>query len=483
VHAATRPSLRPHLPFEGKRSAKLGRDARAEKADLYLRGTLDNDAALQLANKARHRPPRLTERNLTNTTRDYHPMPDTPPSADGARVLADLNALRAIGAYKSGVHKPTFSEPHLRSLQWLLARLPDAGLTGAIDGIGNVLTRAAKAGPKLLAGSHLESQNYAGWLDGPLGVVYALEAARVLNNDPGIPGAVEVAAWCDEEGHFGHFLGSRSYVGGVTEADIDAAVDRTSGRTMREALSAAGLAGVERQTAERGRHVGYLEAHIEQGKTLESEGLKIGVVTSIVGIFQYRITFTGEQNHAGTTRMTDRKDAGLALAKFCVAIDERFPKICGPRTVWTTGRITLDPGAPSIIPGRAEMLFQIRDADVAVVARLEAALNAMAEEVNAQGRCAVTVECLRRGRPAMMESKFQEAIEAASSNFAGGKSLRMPSGAGHDAQVLATIMPAGMLFVPSIGGVSHHWTENTADEDIVTGAQVFVDACGRLLTQ
>jgi beta-ureidopropionase / N-carbamoyl-L-amino-acid hydrolase len=406
-----------------------------------------------------------------------------PPSADGARVLADLNALRAIGAYRSGVHKPTFSEPHLASLQWLLAKLPAAGLTGAIDGIGNVLTRSAKTGPKLLAGSHLESQNYAGWLDGPLGVVYALEAARVLNNDPDIGGAVEVAAWCDEEGHFGHFLGSRSYVGGVTEADIDAASDRSNGRAMREALTAAGLAGAVRERVEPGRHIGYLEAHIEQGRTLENEGLKIGVVTSIVGIWQYRITFTGEQNHAGTTRMADRRDAGLALARFCVAIDERFPIICGPRTVWTTGRITLDPGAPSIIPGGAEMLFQVRDADVAVVARLEAALTSMAEEVDAQGRCTVTVERIRKGTPAMMAGKLQQAIEAASAAFADNKSLRMPSGAGHDAQVLATIMPAGMLFVPSIGGISHHWTENTADEDIVTGAQVFVDACRRLLTQ
>ena len=405
------------------------------------------------------------------------------PSADGERVLSDLNALRAIGAYESGVHKPTFSAPHLASLQWLVAKLPDAGLTGAIDGIGNVLGKSAKPGPKLLAGSHLESQNHAGWLDGPLGVVYALEAARVLNTNPAIPGSVEVAAWCDEEGHFGHFLGSRSYVGGVTDADIDAAADRTSGRSMREALNAAGLAGVARQTAERGRHIGYLEAHIEQGRTLESEGLKIGVVTSIVGIWQYRITFTGEQNHAGTTRMAERKDAGLALAKFCVGIDERFPKLCGPRTVWTTGRITLEPGAPSIIPGRAEMLFQIRDADIAVVTRLEAALTEMADEVNAQARCTVRVECIRKGRPAMMDGKFQAAIEAASASLASGKSLRMPSGAGHDAQVLATIMPAGMLFVPSIGGISHHWTENTSDEDIVTGVQVFVEACRRLLTQ
>ena len=408
-------------------------------------------------------------------------MPDTRAQVDGARVLADLNALRGIGAYKTGVHRPTFSEPHMRALQWLAERLPEAGLTATIDGIGNVLGTSTKSGPKLLAGSHLESQNYAGWLDGPLGVVYALEAARVINSDPTERGAVEVAAWCDEEGHFGHFLGSRSYVGGVTEAEIDAARDRTSGRTMREALRDVGLAGRARVTAEAGRHVGYLEAHIEQGDTLEGSGLAIGVVTSIVGIWQYRIGFVGEQNHAGTTSMGVRKDAGLALARFCVAIDERFPALSGPRTVWTTGRITLDPGAPSIIPGGAEMLFQIRDEDPAVIARLENLLRTMTDEVGGQGRCSATLERLRTGVPAMMDSTFQHAIEAASAAFADGRSMRMPSGAGHDAQILATIMPAGMLFVPSIGGISHHWSENTADADIVTGAQVFVDACRRVL--
>jgi N-carbamoyl-L-amino-acid hydrolase len=409
-------------------------------------------------------------------------MNDNLSRADGARVLSDLHALRAIGTYKTGVHKPTFSEPHLRSLQWLVQRLPEAGLTGEIDGIGNILGTSTKPGPKLLAGSHLESQNHAGWLDGPLGVVYALEAARVINSDPNIIGAVEVASWCDEEGHFGHFLGSRSYVGGVTEADIDAARDR-NGKSMRDALRDAGLADHARARCERGRHIGYLEAHIEQGETLESSGLKIGVVTSIVGIWQYRIAFTGEQNHAGTTRMAIRRDAGLALARFCVDIDERFPATCGPRTVWTTGRITLDPGAPSIIPGAAEMLFQIRDDDPAVIARLEDLLRSMAAEVDKQGRCSVVVERIRTGAPALMDVSFQQAIEQASAAFAGGRSLRMPSGAGHDAQVLATVMPAGMLFVPSIGGISHHWTENTADADIVTGAEVFVEACRRLLTR
>jgi N-carbamoyl-L-amino-acid hydrolase len=408
-------------------------------------------------------------------------MVDHPTKASGARALADLHALRAIGAYKTGVHRPTFSEPHLRSLEWLAEKLPEAGLVAEIDGIGNVLGTSTKPGPKLLAGSHLESQNFAGWLDGPLGVVYALEAARAINPDPAIQGAVEVASWCDEEGHFGHFLGSRSFVGDVTEADIDAARDRTDNRPMREALQAAGLAGRRRRIAERGRHIGYLEAHIEQGRTLEGSHLGIGVVTSIVGIWQYRITFAGEQNHAGTTRMKDRRDAGLAAARLCVAIDDRFSASCGPRTVWTTGRITLDPGAPSIIPGRAEMLFQIRDDNSGIVERLEALLREIATETAAASGCSVEVERIRTGTPAMMDEKFQRAIEEAASDVAGGKSTRMPSGAGHDAQVLATIMPAGMLFVPSIGGISHHWSENTDDADIVKGAEVFVEACRRLL--
>ncbi len=256
-------------------------------------------------------------------------MPDHRSDVDGARVLADLNALRAIGAYKTGVHKPTFSEPHMRSLQWLAQRLSEAGLVAAIDGIGNVLGTSPKPGPKLLAGSHLESQNFAGWLDGPLGVVYALEAARLINPDPNANGAVEVAAWCDEEGHFGSFLGSRSYAGGVTEADIDAARDRSSGRTMRDALRDVGLADRQRARAEPGRHIGYIEAHIEQGETLESSGLKIGIVTSIVGIWQYRISFSGEQNHAGTTRMAFARMPAWRWPGFASTSTTASPAIAG----------------------------------------------------------------------------------------------------------------------------------------------------------
>ncbi len=404
------------------------------------------------------------------------------PRFDGARVLADLTALRQIGAYKTGVHRPSLGPEHRQSLQWLADQLPVAGLAPVIDGIGNVLGKSAAAGPKLLAGSHLESQNQAGWLDGPLGVVYALEAARVVNGDPASAGAaVEVVAWCDEEGHFGHFLGSRSYCGGVSEADIDAARDRTDGRSMRAALAACGLDGRARASVEPGRHIGYLEAHIEQGDWLETHGLAAAVVTSIVGIWQFKVTFEGAQNHAGTTRMAIRRDAGLAAAKLCVAIDQRFPQVAGPRTVWTTGRMTFEPGAPSIIPGGAEMLFQIRDADPATLLRMERTLVELAGAADQAGPCRVRIESLRKSHPAMMDPAFQTTLEAAAERIAPGRHTRLPSGAGHDAQVLSGVMPAAMLFVPSIGGISHHWSENTSDADIVCGAEIFVAAAAAML--
>ena len=404
------------------------------------------------------------------------------PTCDAARVLRDLKHLRSIGAYETGVHKPALSPPHLASIDYVRAELAEIGHRTVIDGIGNLLGFAPGAGPRLLAGSHLESQNYSGWLDGPLGVIYALEAARAIAADPAFAGrGVDVAAWCDEEGHFGSFLGSRSAMGEVTDAEIDAARDRTTGLPMREALMAAGYAGRAREVLDPKRYVGFFEAHIEQGDWLEAHDLKIGVVTSIVGITQYQVVFSGAQNHAGTTRMAIRRDAGLAAAKMAVALNDGFAAHCGPKTVWTTGNIAFDPGAPSIIPGRAVMLFQMRDTDRAVHTRLDAVLRRLVAEANRAGPVHVEVEVLRQTTPAAMAPTFQAAIEAAAEARAPGKHTRLPSGAGHDAQILAGHMPSAMMFVPSIGGISHHWTENTSDADLMLGAQIYVDAAARIL--
>jgi N-carbamoyl-L-amino-acid hydrolase len=403
-------------------------------------------------------------------------------TANADRVVANLRQLAELGKYKTGVHRPSLTPQHVQSLMWLKSELETLGHKTAIDGVGNVFGFSQAKGRKLLSGSHLESQNHAGWLDGPLGVVYALEAARVIKADPAFADCgVDVGAWCDEEGHFGFFMGSRSACGELSEADIDQAADKTDGRKMRDALAEAGLAGRERIAIDPKHYVGYLEAHIEQGDWLESTKQKIGVVTSIVGIRQFRVTFEGVQNHAGTTRMAIRKDAGVALARFAVAINDRLPAVAGPRSVWTAGRILLDPGQISIIPGGGELMLQMRDADDAVLDRMQKMLTELVAETNAKGPCRVEAEMIRRSIPAMMAEPFQAALDGAAEALAPGKHERIPSGAGHDAQVFAKHMPSGMMFVPSIGGISHHWSENTSDEDIGLGAQVFVDAVARLL--
>jgi N-carbamoyl-L-amino-acid hydrolase len=397
---------------------------------------------------------------------------------DGARLLRDLHRLRGFGTYKTGVHRPTYSEVDMESRRWLCERMREAGLEPEIDGIGNVIGRSPGEGPKLLIGSHTETQNHAGWLDGALGVMYALEIAR-SRNEQGL-GGVDVVAWADEEGHYGSFHGSRSFIGELSEADIDAARSRYSATTLREALEAAGLAGVPRATLDPTRYAGYLEAHIEQGDNLEATGLRIGVVTSIVGIWQYRISFTGVQNHAGTTRMAIRRDAGVALVKLATAIEQRFPTVAAERSVWTIGRITLDPGAASIVPGGAEMLLQFRDADPAVLARLEATLEELVAEANA-GPCDVTLVNLSRSIPKQMDEGFQAMLTKAAERLAPGAHQSMPSGAGHDAQFLARRMPAAMLFVPSIGGISHHYAEDTAEADIVLGCEVLAAGAAEIL--
>jgi beta-ureidopropionase / N-carbamoyl-L-amino-acid hydrolase len=398
------------------------------------------------------------------------------PSIDGTRLLRDLYAVREIGRYKTGVHRPTFSPHDVEARHWLAARLTEVKLDASTDGIGNVYGRDPTPGRKLLMGSHLETQNHAGWLDGAMGVIFGLEVARTLGR------GIDVAAWADEEGHFGPFLGSRSFCGLLTEHEIDVCSNRETGVSLRDALRQAGFSGRPRQKMDTARYRGYLEAHIEQGADLEDHHLRLGIVTAIVGSRRYRIHFTGQQNHAGTTRMAVRKDAGVALVKLAAAIEARFPAIAGPRTVWTTGDIKLEPGAASIVPGGAEMVFQLRDTDPAILDALDAVMTELLEEA-AKGPCTVSVTYRSSTAPSAMDPGFQFALQEAAQRHAPGLHQPMSSGAGHDAQIISQMLPSAMLFVPSIGGISHHYSENTRDEDIVLGCQVFCDAAATILAR
>jgi N-carbamoyl-L-amino-acid hydrolase len=403
------------------------------------------------------------------------------PRTDGARVVADLKRLAEFGRYKTGVHRPTYSPEDAASRQWLAEQFAAAGLDPVIDGIGNVIGRKPGAARRLLVGSHSETQPHGGWLDGALGVVYGLELARAFAADPTLAGlGIEAVAWADEEGHYGNMLGSRSFTGALRESEIDAAASR-EGTRLRQALADAGYAGRPRELFDPSRYLGYLEAHIEQGNTLESSGLRIGVVEGIVGIWNYWVTITGEQNHAGTTQMSRRRDAGTAMVRLAAAIHDRFAGIAGPRTVWTIGRMLLDPNAPSIVPGRAEMQVQFRDTDPEILARFERNLHELVADADRVSPCRCVIAPMSKSQPAAMDPGFQSLIEAAAERHAPGSHMRMPSGAGHDAQILSRRTRSAMMFVPSRKGVSHHWSEDTAEEDIVLGAQIFADAAAAIL--
>src|SRR6266550_2803743 len=319
------------------------------------------------------------------------------PNIDGQRVVVDLKRLAEFGRYKTGVHRPTYSPIDVESRHWLADKLSKAGLDPVIDGIGNVIGRNPRAGPRLLIGSHSETQPYGGWLDGSLGVIYGLELARAFSADPGCRGmGIDVVAWADEEGHYGNFLGSRSFTDALPEEEIDQTRGRDDGTPLRQALERAGYAGRPRERVDPKRYIGYLEAHIEQGDTLDTSGLRIGVVETIVGIWNYRVSLIGEQNHAGTTRMVRRKDAGVSMVRLATRIHARFPEIAGPRTVWTIGRMLIEPNAPSVVPGRAEMQVQFRDADIDRLATLEKSLHELVGEADRAGLSRVEIEPIGR---------------------------------------------------------------------------------------
>jgi N-carbamoyl-L-amino-acid hydrolase len=403
------------------------------------------------------------------------------PKVDGARLIADLKRLADFGRYETGVHRPTYSPVDVASRQWLADKYAEAGLEPLIDGVGNVFGNHKNASRRLLVGSHSETQPRGGWLDGALGVIYGLELARAFAADPDCAGlGIDAVAWADEEGHFGNMLGSRSFTDTITDAELAEAKNR-DGVALGEALQEAGYAGRPRVHLDPARYTGYLEAHIEQGDWLDSRGLKIGVVQAIIGNWNYWVTVTGQQNHAGTTQMARRRDAAATLMRLASRIYDRFEQITGPRTVWTIGRVLVDPNAPSIVPGRAEMQVQFRDTDPDLLQLFENNLMDVIADAQHAFPCQIEIMPISKSEPRAMDPVFQDMFEAAAEQHAPGAHLRMPSGAGHDAQILSHRMRSGMLFVPSLKGISHHWSEDTKEEDIVLGAQVFADAAAAIL--
>ncbi|SAK52510.1 allantoate amidohydrolase [Caballeronia hypogeia] len=404
------------------------------------------------------------------------------PKIDPERLLNDLRHLRSFGATGPGVVRLSLSAVDMDARRWLAGRMTEAGLDASIDGVGTVFGRSRNAGPALLIGSHTDTQPTGGWLDGALGVIYGLEIARALGEcEETREFAVDVASWIDEEGTFSGFLGSRSFTGEPVDEAIRNARNR-DGLLLADALGHAGLAATPRVLIDRARHKAYLEPHIEQGGRLEAHGKSIGVVTTIVGIRELRLRFTGQRNHAGTTPMSIRRDAGAALVAFIARMDEAFRQLADADTVWTVGRIELDPGSFSVVPGAAELHLQFRDASAERLRAMESALAGLVRDFNAREKVSVAIAGSEPPEePVTMDAALQTHLAHAAQALAPGAWEPMPSGASHDAQVLAHHVPACMLFVPSIGGVSHDFIEDTADAHIVLGCQVAARAAAEIL--
>ena len=397
------------------------------------------------------------------------------------RLLATLEALRNIGRCGTGVHRPALTPADLEARLWLRARLAELGFDALLDRFGTVLGRTPGDAPAILIGSHTDTVPQGGWLDGALGVAYALEIATARAEALGTTAArVDVVSFQDEEGTFVPLLGSRAFIGEITEPELFAEVQALDGRRLGEALAVEPIRAQPILRLDTSRTLAFLEGHIEQGPRLEAQNLPVGIVTAIVGIRRFHFAIEGRADHAGTTPMGLRRDAGAAALRLAVAILDRLNAGRGSDTVWNIGHVTLRPGAANVVSAAAEFLVEVRDVEEKLLDTLEAAIRERAAADAFATGLPITVERTAAIPATMMTPRLANAF-ALSAAAMGAGSMRLSSGAGHDAMMLARRVPTGMLFVPSIGGRSHHVSEDTRTEDIITGAQIMAGAVDLLL--
>ena len=396
---------------------------------------------------------------------------------DPGRMRADFDRLAEFGATAAGgVSRPTFSAEHLAARAWFLQRARDTGLETHIDSAGNHSAVLPSSGRRtLLLGSHLDSVPDGGRYDGALGVIAALEVVRSVR-DAGLtlPVSLEAIDFTDEEGTLVGLLGSRALAGTLQREQLLA--PRGGRAALLEGLARAGLFEERLYAARRDATslAGYLELHIEQGPHLEQQGARIGIVTGIVGSRSFEIIFEGQAGHAGTTPMQSRRDAGVGAAAVVVAVRKTVTSSF-PGCVATVGRVSFEPGAFNVIPGRATVALEFRSLDAVRLDALEQALLESARAEAAAAGLQLVVEPVGRWDPTPLDAGVRAAATRAA-NACGLEPLDMASGAGHDAQSLAPITPSGMIFVPSAGGISHSPHEQTTWEDCVAGANVLLAA-------
>jgi len=399
------------------------------------------------------------------------------------RMLDTFNQLALIGSTgDGGVNRPTFSEAHLIARKWFKEQIEDSGLEFRTDGAGNhsaFLTCQRSNVPTLLFGSHLDSVPKGGRFDGALGVMAALEVLRtVKENRINLRLNLEAIDFTDEEGTHLSLFGSSAISGHLHPEDLK---NPYSGReNFTAGLARAGLTEASLFQAKRAKEslAGYLELHIEQGKRLERAKLDIGIVSAIVGYGSYRMSYIGRADHAGSTTMEDRLDAGQGVAAFILAVRETVMRDF-PNCVANVGKIEFVPGASNIVPARADFLLEFRSPNENQLAELDATLMTLAKEMAEQFGLQLVAEPLGKHLPNLMSTEIQGAFKNSCDGL-GLSSTVLASGAIHDAQSLVDVCPIGMIFVPSVDGASHAPREFTKWEDCVNGANVLLQTVLRL---
>jgi len=399
---------------------------------------------------------------------------------NGARVNQHLAGLSRFGANpQGGVSRVAFSQADTEARTFALDLMRQAGLDAGIDPVGNLIgTRAGtEAGAlPLLFGSHIDSVPEGGNYDGDVGSMGAIEVAHTLaerdykNRHP-----LHVMIWCDEESGL---TGSRGFIGDLPADEL--ARPGRDGVPLAEKIRRIG--GNPDRIAE-ARHApgsiaAYLELHIEQGDILDERGLQIGIVEGIVGIHHYDVTIKGFANHAGTTPMDRRRNAMLAAAALVLAVDRIVKSVPG-RHVGTVGRLLVKPGAPNVIPGQVDLTVELRDLSTARIESLWTRIHAEGQEIARRYHTTLEYVLQHVNAPALSDPTMRDVIADAVRGLR-LSSQSMPSGAGHDAQDLARICPMGMIFVPSVKGISHSPLELTRPEDVTNGANVLLQTVLRL---
>ena len=392
---------------------------------------------------------------------------------NGKRIMDHILALAEFGKNpQGGVSRVAYSDADKQGREYVLGLMREAKLEVRIDPAGNLIGRRAGSAnlAPLLIGSHVDSVPEGGNYDGVVGSMGAIEVAHTFaENNVTMRHPLEVVIFQNEEAGL---IGSRAMDGELTEKELDL-VSR-SGKTIREGIKFIGgdplrLAEVRRK---KGDIAAYLELHIEQGGILDSEKIKIGVVEGIVGINWWDVTIEGFANHAGTTAMNNRQDALLAAARFIEAVNRIVTSVPG-RQVGTVGRINALPGAPNVIPGKVVLSLELRDLDAAKIKRLFGQIYAEAQTIATASKTKFDFKEINVNTPAPTDPRIRSLISDAARDL-GLSTKLMPSGAGHDAQDMARLGPVGMIFVPSVAGISHSPREFSHPEDIANGANVLL---------